>query len=109
VEFDEVVMRKRQDSLLFRLDMPGLGKEDVKIYVEQNTLAIKGGRSHDWTNSESEYPAVNQKSTAPFSLSPLRCEIECLFNGVTSKFNIYPYFLLLVIVTGLFCSSFNHF
>ena len=47
--------KETEDSLLLRLDMPGLGKEDVKNSVEQNTLTIKGGRSHDWTNSESEF------------------------------------------------------
>ena len=34
--------RETKDSLLLRLDMPGLGKEDVKISVEQNTLTVKG-------------------------------------------------------------------
>ena len=34
--------KETKDSLLLRLDMPGLGKEDVKISVEQNTLTIKG-------------------------------------------------------------------
>ncbi|KAJ1411936.1 HSP20-like chaperone [Sesbania bispinosa] len=34
--------RETEDALLLRVDMPGLGKEDVKISVEQNTLTIKG-------------------------------------------------------------------
>ncbi|CAI8606947.1 unnamed protein product [Vicia faba] len=34
--------RETEDALLLRLDMPGLGKEDVKISVERNTLIIKG-------------------------------------------------------------------
>ncbi|XP_027355764.1 heat shock 22 kDa protein, mitochondrial-like isoform X2 [Abrus precatorius] len=34
--------RETEDGLLLRVDMPGLGKEDVKISVEQNTLTIKG-------------------------------------------------------------------
>nr|P46254.1 RecName: Full=Heat shock 22 kDa protein, mitochondrial; Flags: Precursor [Pisum sativum]CAA60120.1 heat shock protein [Pisum sativum] len=34
--------RETEDALFLRLDMPGLGKEDVKISVEQNTLTIKG-------------------------------------------------------------------
>ncbi|AES81944.2 hsp20/alpha crystallin family protein [Medicago truncatula] len=42
VEFDAAGMRETKDSLLLRLDTPGLGKEDVKISVEQNTLTIKG-------------------------------------------------------------------
>ncbi|KAL5102216.1 hypothetical protein RYX36_006543 [Vicia faba] len=33
--------REIEDALLLRLDMPGLGKDDVKISVEQNTLIIK--------------------------------------------------------------------
>lgn len=34
--------RETEDALLLRVDMPGLGKEDVKISVEQNTLTIRG-------------------------------------------------------------------
>ena len=45
--------KETEDYLLLCLDMSGLSKEDVKISVEQNTLTIKGGRSHDWTSSES--------------------------------------------------------
>ncbi|KAL5061735.1 hypothetical protein RYX36_023472 [Vicia faba] len=37
--------RETEDALLLRLDMPGLGKDDVKISVEQNTLIIKGEES----------------------------------------------------------------
>ncbi|KAL5061734.1 hypothetical protein RYX36_023471 [Vicia faba] len=37
--------RETEDALLLRLDMPGLGKNDVKISVEQNTLIIKGEES----------------------------------------------------------------
>ncbi|XP_022736281.1 23.6 kDa heat shock protein, mitochondrial-like [Durio zibethinus] len=34
--------KETEDSLNLRIDMPGLGKEDVKISVEQNTLIIMG-------------------------------------------------------------------
>ncbi|XP_057456887.1 heat shock 22 kDa protein, mitochondrial-like [Lotus japonicus] len=34
--------RETEDALLLRVNMPGLGKEDVKIAVEQNTLTIRG-------------------------------------------------------------------
>lgn len=34
--------RETEDALQLRVEMPGLGKEDVKVSVEQNTLTIKG-------------------------------------------------------------------
>ncbi|KAI5594826.1 hypothetical protein BDE02_03G097500 [Populus trichocarpa] len=34
--------RETDDALNLRIDMPGLGKEDVKVSVEQNSLVIKG-------------------------------------------------------------------
>ncbi|KAK8482269.1 hypothetical protein V6N11_057497 [Hibiscus sabdariffa] len=34
--------KETADALNLRIDMPGLGKEDVKVSVEQNTLVIKG-------------------------------------------------------------------
>lgn len=34
--------REKEDGLHLRFDMPGLGKEDVKISLEKNTLVIEG-------------------------------------------------------------------
>ncbi|XP_058205646.1 heat shock 22 kDa protein, mitochondrial-like [Rhododendron vialii] len=34
--------KETEDGLCLRMDMPGLGKENVKISVEQNALVIKG-------------------------------------------------------------------
>ncbi|KAM7272555.1 hypothetical protein ACFE04_027218 [Oxalis oulophora] len=34
--------KEDENALYLRMDMPGLGKEDVKVCVEQNTLIIKG-------------------------------------------------------------------
>ncbi|XP_047962534.1 heat shock 22 kDa protein, mitochondrial-like [Salvia hispanica] len=34
--------RETEEGLQLRVDMPGLGKEDVKVSVEQNTLVIRG-------------------------------------------------------------------
>ncbi|KAL6526930.1 Heat shock 22 kDa protein, mitochondrial [Orobanche gracilis] len=34
--------RETSDGLHLRVDMPGLGKEDVRVSVEQNTLTIRG-------------------------------------------------------------------
>ncbi|CAK8561337.1 unnamed protein product [Lathyrus sativus] len=46
--------RETKDALLLRLDMPGLGKEDVKISVEQNTLTIKGEKGAKESEEEEE-------------------------------------------------------
>ncbi|XP_043714703.1 uncharacterized protein LOC122663062 [Telopea speciosissima] len=34
--------KEDENALYVRIDMPGLGKEDVKVLVEENTLIIKG-------------------------------------------------------------------
>ncbi|XP_078172923.1 mitochondrion-localized small heat shock protein 23.6 isoform X2 [Carex rostrata] len=34
--------REDNDAIYLRVDMPGLGKEHVKVWAEQNTLVIKG-------------------------------------------------------------------
>lgn len=35
-------VREEDDALYMRIDMPGLGKDDVRVSVEQNTLIIRG-------------------------------------------------------------------
>lgn len=35
-------VKEEDDALYVRIDLPGLGKEDVKVSVEWNTLIIKG-------------------------------------------------------------------
>ncbi|KAE8673679.1 Heat shock 22 kDa protein [Hibiscus syriacus] len=35
-------VKETEDALNCRIDMPGLGKEDVKVSLEQNTLVIEG-------------------------------------------------------------------
>lgn len=44
--------RESNDGLHLRLDMPGLGKEDVKVSVEQNTLIIKGEGKKEFEDEE---------------------------------------------------------
>ncbi|KAL6541739.1 hypothetical protein OROGR_011225 [Orobanche gracilis] len=34
--------KQTADGLILRMDMPGLGKDDVKVSVEQNMLIVKG-------------------------------------------------------------------
>ncbi|EOY22886.1 Mitochondrion-localized small heat shock protein 23.6, putative isoform 2 [Theobroma cacao] len=45
--------KETEDALNLRIDMPGVGKEDVKVSVEQNTLIIKGEAAKESEEEES--------------------------------------------------------
>ncbi|XP_022872205.1 heat shock 22 kDa protein, mitochondrial-like [Olea europaea var. sylvestris] len=46
-------MRETGDGLSLRMDMPGLGKKDIKVSVEQNTLIIKGEGEKEFEDDKS--------------------------------------------------------
>ncbi|XP_019450874.1 PREDICTED: heat shock 22 kDa protein, mitochondrial-like isoform X2 [Lupinus angustifolius] len=45
--------KETKEALLLRVDMPGLGKEDVKVSMEENTLSIKGESGKEGEDEES--------------------------------------------------------
>lgn len=45
--------KESTDGLHLRMEMPGLGKEDVKVSVEQNTLIIGGQGKKEFEDDES--------------------------------------------------------
>lgn len=45
-------VREDDDALFLRMDMPGLGKENVKVTIEQNTLIIKGEAEKEYEEEE---------------------------------------------------------
>lgn len=47
-------VREDDGALYMRVDMPGLGKEDVKVSVEQDSLIIRGEGENDWEVEEEE-------------------------------------------------------
>ncbi|KAL3652324.1 hypothetical protein CASFOL_002005 [Castilleja foliolosa] len=44
--------RETSEGLHLRMDMPGLGKEDVNVSVEHNTLVIKGEGNKEFEEAE---------------------------------------------------------
>ncbi|KAG4966784.1 hypothetical protein JHK87_032435 [Glycine soja] len=73
--------RETEDALHLRVDMPGLGKEDVKISVEQNTLIIKGEGAKEGDEEESarRYTSRIDLPDKLYKIDQIRAEMK---NGV---------------------------
>lgn len=54
-----------KEALHLRVDMPGLGKEEIKVYAEENALVIKGE-----SLSEAELDRSKQKYSSRIELPP---------------------------------------
>ncbi|KAJ8648069.1 hypothetical protein MRB53_001092 [Persea americana] len=75
-------VREDKDALYLRVDMPGLGKEDVKVFVEQNTLIIKGegdNESGDVSESGRRYSSRIDLPSELYKLDDIKAEMK---NGV---------------------------
>lgn len=73
--------RETEDALHLRVDMPGLGKEDVKVSVEQSTLTIKGegGKEEGDEESGRRYMSRIDLPEKLYSTDQIRAEMK---NGV---------------------------
>lgn len=47
-------VKEDENTLVLRMDMPGLSKDDVKIAVEQNTLIIRGEASEKESDGDGD-------------------------------------------------------
>jgi len=61
--------REDDEALHLRVDMPGLGKEHVKVWAEQNSLVIKGEGEGEKEAGEDE-AAPPPRYTGRIELSP---------------------------------------
>ncbi|OEL18983.1 24.1 kDa heat shock protein, mitochondrial [Dichanthelium oligosanthes] len=59
--------REDEEALYLRVDMPGLGKEHVKVWAEQNSLVIKGEGEKEAGEDEAAPPP---RYTGRIDLSP---------------------------------------
>ncbi|PKA50776.1 Small heat shock protein, chloroplastic [Apostasia shenzhenica] len=73
--------REDGDALYLRIDMPGLGKESVKVTAEHGTLVIKGEGELEEGEEENRRRYVTRIDLAPemYRLDQIRAEMK---NGV---------------------------
>ncbi|XP_051123072.1 heat shock 22 kDa protein, mitochondrial-like [Andrographis paniculata] len=72
--------KETDDGLQLRVDMPGLGKEDVKVSVEQNTLIIKGeGKEFEGDETGRRYTSRIDLPEKLYKTSDIKAEMK---NGV---------------------------
>ncbi|XP_038983245.1 small heat shock protein, chloroplastic-like isoform X2 [Phoenix dactylifera] len=73
--------REDGDALHLRIDMPGLGKEHVKVWAEQNTLIIKGEGEKETEEEESgrRYSSRIDLPPEAYQIDQIRAEMK---NGV---------------------------
>ncbi|XP_044506928.1 heat shock 22 kDa protein, mitochondrial-like [Mangifera indica] len=71
---------ENENALILRIYMPGLGKEDVKVSVEQNTLVIKGERAKEVDDEESvRYTSRMDLPEKKYKTNEIKAEMK---NGV---------------------------
>jgi HSP20 family protein len=56
------------DALVFTADLPGVSKDDVSIEVHQNTLTLRGERTHAAEVNDDHYHRV-ERAYGPFQRS----------------------------------------
>ncbi|MQL81488.1 hypothetical protein Taro_013948 [Colocasia esculenta] len=74
-------VKEDENALYLRIDMPGLGKEQVKVAVEQNTLVIRGEGEKESAEEEAG-PRYSSRIDLPpklYNLDQIRAEMK---NGV---------------------------
>ncbi|GAB2274162.1 Small heat shock protein, chloroplastic [Dionaea muscipula] len=74
-------VKEDEAALQLKMDMPGLGKEDVKISVEENTLIIKGEGEKETDDAESRRRYSTRIDLTPnlYKVDGIKAEMK---NGV---------------------------
>jgi HSP20 family protein len=65
--FPQIEMRRRDNQLVLRADLPGLKKEDVQVEIDQNNcLTIQGERRKDWSEEDRQGRYLSERSYGKF-------------------------------------------
>ncbi|KAF0902720.1 hypothetical protein E2562_019071 [Oryza meyeriana var. granulata] len=77
------VAKEDDDAVLLKVSMPGLGKEHVKVWAEQNSLVIKGeGEKDPEDDADAAPPRYSRRIELPadaFKMDKVKAEMK---NGV---------------------------
>ncbi|XP_068637008.1 heat shock 22 kDa protein, mitochondrial-like [Aristolochia californica] len=65
-------VKEDENAVRLRIDMPGLGNEQVKVWVEQNTLVIRG----EGEKEADEEDDGEMTYTSKIDLPPKVCELD---------------------------------
>ncbi|GAB4857096.1 Small heat shock protein, chloroplastic [Ancistrocladus abbreviatus] len=74
-------IKEDENALYLRMDVPGLGREDVKVYVEENTLIIKGEGEKETEDEQSRRRYSTRIGLTPnlYKIDGIKAEMK---NGV---------------------------
>jgi HSP20 family protein len=76
------VAKQDDDAVYLKVPMPGLGKEHVKVWAEQNTLVIKGEGEKDAWDGDAAVPRYSGRIEVPadaYKMDKIKAEMK---NGV---------------------------
>ncbi|XP_047064356.1 26.2 kDa heat shock protein, mitochondrial-like [Lolium rigidum] len=77
------VAKEDDEAVCLKVVMPGLGKEHVKVWAEQNSVMIKGeGEKEPWADEDAAVPRYSRRIEMPadaFKMDKIKAEMK---NGV---------------------------
>uniref|UniRef100_A0ACD6AP89 Uncharacterized protein n=1 Tax=Avena sativa TaxID=4498 RepID=A0ACD6AP89_AVESA len=78
-----LVAKGDDNAVYLKVAMPGLGKEHVKVWAEQNSVVIKGeGEKEPWDDDDAAVPKYSRRIEVPadaFKMDKIKAEMK---NGV---------------------------
>ena len=64
---------QRDNQFVFRADLPGMNKDDLKVSVDDNCLAIQGERKREWTSDQESSGGTAVSVVMEASIVVFRC------------------------------------
>lgn len=74
-----------KDDYVFKIELPGLSKDDIKVEIKDNTLSIKGERKEEKEVKEEDYHRVERCSGTFFRSFSLPQNVDSKKTNATMK------------------------